>query len=156
MSPVIPGRSRSKNIQAADALNIRKSKEDDKNYTPSSKPRNPTVSDTNESDEEELEAEKPRRTPRSVPRPDYAELVANKDPWNLSDGDSDKVIPRSMKESRTPGNSAIKSTRSGSSISPSSSKRSTPGPSILRAKTSEPSKPFGYTSEQWPRRSAPS
>lgn len=90
MSLVIPGRSRSKNIQAADTLTVRKSKEDDKNYTPSSKPRNPTVVDeTNESDEEELEAEKPRRTPRSVPRPDYAELVANKDPWNLSDGDSD-------------------------------------------------------------------
>lgn len=26
--------------------------------------------------------EKPRRRLRNVPRPDYAEMVANKDPWN--------------------------------------------------------------------------
>ncbi|KAI8961304.1 hypothetical protein F5Y11DRAFT_229616 [Daldinia sp. FL1419] len=150
----VPGRSRSKNTQTTDSPGVRKSKEDDKNYTPSSKSRNPTV--INETEDEESETEKPRRTPRSVPRPDYAEMVANKDPWNLSDGDSDKAIPRAMKESRMPGSGALKSTRSGSSRSRSTSKRSTPSPSILRAKTSEPSKPFGYTSEQWPRRSAPS
>lgn len=83
---VVPGRSRSRTSQA-DGVSPRKRQETDKNYTPSNKLRNPTV--INESDEE-LEAEKqPRRTPRSVLRPDYAELVANKDPWNLLDMDGE-------------------------------------------------------------------
>ncbi|XXG95319.1 hypothetical protein Hte_001580 [Hypoxylon texense] len=83
----VPGKSRSRSSQI-DAVNVRKRQENDKSYTPSNRPRNPSV--TNESDEE-LEVEKPRRTPRSVIRPDYAELVANKDPWNLSDMESDQV-----------------------------------------------------------------
>lgn len=156
----VPGRSRSRTSQA-DGVSPRKRQETDKNYTPSNKLRNPTV--INESDEE-LEAEKqPRRTPRSVLRPDYAELVANKDPWNLLDMDGEKVIQRPTKESRTVINetdATSKTSRSASgssrSRSPNSSKTSTPGPSVIRAKTTEPSKPFGYTSEQWPRRSAPS
>ncbi|KAI1775946.1 hypothetical protein F4818DRAFT_415510 [Hypoxylon cercidicola] len=155
----VPGKSRSRSSQA-DAVNVRQRPENNKNYTPFNKPGKPAA--IHESDEE-LQVEKPRRTPRSVLRPDYAELVANKDPWNLSDMDSDKAIHRSSRESRTVANgtdNTSKSSRSASassrSRSPNSSKTSTPEPSITRAKTTEPSKPFGYTSEQWPRRSAPS
>ncbi|KAI0116741.1 hypothetical protein F4814DRAFT_447745 [Daldinia grandis] len=150
----IPGRSRSRNIQVADTLNVRKSKEDDKNYTPSSKTRNPTVAnETSESDEEELEAEKPRRTPRSVPRPDYAELVANKDPWNLSDGDKghSPFCERAsdawqwcyqvyeIREQYI--TQLVKKINAGA----------------FNTKSEDiGTEPFGYTSEQWPRRSAPS
>ncbi|KAI0441600.1 hypothetical protein F4803DRAFT_411773 [Xylaria telfairii] len=35
----------------------------------------------------EPEHEKPRRARRNVPRPDYAEMVANKDPWNASEAE---------------------------------------------------------------------
>ncbi|KAI1373148.1 hypothetical protein F4677DRAFT_462517 [Hypoxylon crocopeplum] len=140
-----PGKSRSRTSQAdkvdkvdkADSFIARQGQEDDKNYLPSNKPRDPVLAD--ESDEE-LEVEKPRRTPRSVPRPDYAELVANKDPWNNSDADSDRAVPRSMKGSRTPITVARKSSRSGGSRSRSTSKTSTPGPSIARAKTTEPNR----------------
>lgn len=134
-------------------------RQDDKNYTPSKKIQNHVP--THEPDDE-VEAEKPRRTPRSVQRPDYAEMVANKDPWNLSDEESERAIPRSMKGSKgfmKAANATAKSSRSSSSRSQgssnTSSKTSTPVPSTSRAKTT-PSKPFGYTSEQWPRRSAPS
>ncbi|KAI4865731.1 hypothetical protein F4820DRAFT_283287 [Hypoxylon rubiginosum] len=137
----VPGKSRSRSGQA-DAVNVRKRQENDKNYTPSNKPR--TTSVANESDEE-LEVEKPRRTPRSVLRPDYAELVANKDPWNLSDMDSD-AIQRPTKESLTVANGTDNTSKSSSSASassrsrsPNSSKTSTPGPSLIRAKTTEPS-----------------
>lgn len=75
---------------------MRKRQEEDNNYTPSSKLHGPVAED--ESDEGELQSEKPRRTRRSVVRPDYAELVANKDPWNLSDADSEVChIPRIAK-----------------------------------------------------------
>ena len=77
--------SQSPRTAHTDTPNVRQ-QQDDKKYTPSSQIIKPTV--TSESDEELL-AEKPRRTPRSVLRPDYAELVANKDPWSLSDGDSE-------------------------------------------------------------------
>lgn len=35
----------------------------------------------------EAEHEKPHRARRNVPRPDYAEMVANKDPWNASEAE---------------------------------------------------------------------
>ncbi|KAI1204184.1 uncharacterized protein F4807DRAFT_448487 [Annulohypoxylon truncatum] len=82
----VPGKSRSRTTPA-DSNATHKRQDEDNNYTSSSKPHDPVVDD--ESDEEELQVEKPRRTPRSVARPDYAELVANKDPWNLSDADSE-------------------------------------------------------------------
>ncbi|KAI0544744.1 hypothetical protein F4679DRAFT_563656 [Xylaria curta] len=37
----------------------------------------------------EAEHEKPRRARRNVPRPDYAEMVANKDPWNASETETE-------------------------------------------------------------------
>ncbi|KAI1758510.1 hypothetical protein GGR53DRAFT_516917 [Hypoxylon sp. FL1150] len=140
----VPGKSRSRTSQA-DGVSPRKRQDNDKNYTPSKKPRNPAV--INES-VEEVEAEKqPRRTPRSVVRPDYAEMVANKDPWNLLDMDSEKVTQRSTKEAQTivkETDATSKSSRSASGSSrsrlPDSSKTSTPGPSIIRPKTTELSK----------------
>ncbi|KAL7622632.1 hypothetical protein AAE478_008145 [Parahypoxylon ruwenzoriense] len=85
-----PGKSRSRTTHA-EATNPRKRLDqvNDKNYTPSSKVRAHIISIGSD---EESEGEKPRRTPRSVVRPDYAELVANKDPWN-SEPDSDKIPP---------------------------------------------------------------
>ncbi|OTB00456.1 hypothetical protein M426DRAFT_15400 [Hypoxylon sp. CI-4A] len=81
-----PGRTRAKGSQV-DSPIARNRQEDDKNYTPSNKPRDVAI---NSDSEEEMEVEKqPRRTTRPVARPDYAELVANKDPWNLSDADSE-------------------------------------------------------------------
>ncbi|KAI2466275.1 hypothetical protein F4781DRAFT_357076 [Annulohypoxylon bovei var. microspora] len=69
----VPGKSRSRTTQA-DPNNALKQQEDGNNYTSSSKPHDPIVDD--ESDEEELQVEKPRRTPRSVARPDYAERLS--------------------------------------------------------------------------------
>ncbi|KAI1388086.1 uncharacterized protein F4822DRAFT_430840 [Hypoxylon trugodes] len=136
----IPGKSRPRNSQG-DSPTSRKRQDDDKNYTPSNRPEIHTVDDSDgDEDEEDVEVEKPRRTPRSVPRPDYAELVANKDPWSTVDLDSDRSIPRIMKEHRLPTNGISKSSRSGSSRSSSISKRSTPGPSSTRAKTTEPNR----------------
>ncbi|KAI0454172.1 hypothetical protein F5B21DRAFT_476870 [Xylaria acuta] len=40
----------------------------------------------------EAEHEKPRRARRNVPRPDYAEMVANKDPWNASEMEIEKTF----------------------------------------------------------------
>ncbi|KAI1735629.1 hypothetical protein F4680DRAFT_434618 [Xylaria scruposa] len=37
----------------------------------------------------EAEHEKPRRARRNVPRPDYAEMIANKDPWNASETETE-------------------------------------------------------------------
>ncbi|KAI1750740.1 hypothetical protein F4782DRAFT_548506 [Xylaria castorea] len=39
----------------------------------------------------EAKHEKPRRARRNVPRPDYAEMVANKDPWNASEIEIEKT-----------------------------------------------------------------
>ncbi|XDG06413.1 hypothetical protein ABKA04_006028 [Annulohypoxylon sp. FPYF3050] len=131
----VPGKSRSKTTPADSGI-MRKRQQEDNNYTPSSKLHGPVAED--ESDEGELQSEKPRRTRRSVVRPDYAELVANKDPWNLSDADSEKLIPRSMKGSRARGNYSRKLSRSGGNTSRDTS-TSTPGPSTARAKTTESS-----------------
>ncbi|KAI0469172.1 hypothetical protein F4859DRAFT_488788 [Xylaria cf. heliscus] len=40
----------------------------------------------------EVGLEKPRRALRNVPRPDYAEMVANKDPWNASEIEIEKTF----------------------------------------------------------------
>ncbi|KAJ8125946.1 hypothetical protein O1611_g7692 [Lasiodiplodia mahajangana] len=54
-----------------------------------------------ESDSEEVN-EKPRRTRRNVPRPDYAEMVANKDPWNAPESDTEPVKTVSKPRSAAP------------------------------------------------------
>ncbi|CAJ2504684.1 Uu.00g120780.m01.CDS01 [Anthostomella pinea] len=74
--------------------------------------------------DDESEPEKPRRTPRSVPRPDYAELVANKDPCNGSDADSEKTS-QTTKASRASSRKR-KVMRLSGTASPTTSKIATP------------------------------
>ncbi|GAP91444.1 hypothetical protein SAMD00023353_6200230 [Rosellinia necatrix] len=83
--------------------------------------------------------EKPRRTRRNVPRPDYAEMVANKDPWNILEAETDGAF------------TAVSVAR------PTvSRKRRLTKPGISsKVGTVGSKKPFGYMSEPWPRRSAP-
>ncbi|KAI0186248.1 hypothetical protein EV127DRAFT_175526 [Xylaria flabelliformis] len=86
----------------------------------------------------EAEHEKPRRARRNVPRPDYAEMVANKDPWNASETETEKT------------SKPVNTTRS------TSRKRRLTKPGFSStSKTADTKKPFGYMSEPWPRRSAP-
>ncbi|KAI2636802.1 hypothetical protein GGS21DRAFT_513303 [Xylaria nigripes] len=87
----------------------------------------------------ETEPERPRRTLRNVPRPDYAEMVANKDPWNVPDVETEK------------GFAPISVLRP----SPATRRRSTKPGTSSKADTADLKKPFGYMSEPWPRRSAP-
>ncbi|KAI0173066.1 hypothetical protein GGR52DRAFT_571565 [Hypoxylon sp. FL1284] len=135
----VPGRSRARTSQA-DAANGHQRPENDKNHTPSSKPQSTPIFNGKV---EELQIEKPRRTPRSVPRPDYAELIANKDPWNLSDMDSDKTTRSSKEPPRKVVNGTDRTSRSlrlastPSRSRSSSSELSTPALSIIRAKTTE-------------------
>ncbi|KAI1134610.1 hypothetical protein F5Y05DRAFT_202789 [Hypoxylon sp. FL0543] len=146
----VPGKSRSRASQA-ESVKDRKLQDEDKNYTPSSKPRNP--SENIESDEEELESEKPRRTPRSVARPDYAELVANKDPWNLSDGDKSNSPLDEGASSTCQRNQEVIQVRSWQIAKPLEGIN--PCGVYIESKD-HGIEPFGYTSEQWPRRFASS
>ncbi|KAH9993478.1 hypothetical protein F4779DRAFT_631867 [Xylariaceae sp. FL0662B] len=172
-----PGKSRPKASQADALSGVQKQEENDEDYTPSARAQDSVSMNGSEVEVEaevEVVVEKLRRTPRSVQRPDYAELVANKDPWNSADAESDRVTPRVSKEARTSATSDRKPSKANSSRSSSTSKTSTPVlVSAPKAKTTESSKyvstrpdwmgpaqdrttrPFGYTSEQWPRRSAP-
>ncbi|KAI5919602.1 hypothetical protein F4810DRAFT_497383 [Camillea tinctor] len=123
----------------------------DKDFVPAIKARESTSS--RESDDDEPQPEKTRRPARNVPRPDYAELVANKDPWNTSDADSERTS-LTGKVSRASSVSKRKSTKPNGTASPATSNTVTPISSTSKAHATEPVKPFGYT-EQWPRRSAP-
>ncbi|KAJ3552403.1 hypothetical protein NPX13_g11121 [Xylaria arbuscula] len=78
------------------------------------------------------EHEKPRRTLRNVPRPDYAGMAA---PWNVPELEIKKE-PKAAKVTR--------------SIASMKRRLTKPGMG-----SSDSKKPFGYMSEPWPRRSAP-
>ncbi|KAI0103059.1 hypothetical protein GGR51DRAFT_261499 [Nemania sp. FL0031] len=129
----------SKNIsQANDAEAIvRKHQEIDDDFSPPLLKLRRSACD-HESDSEEVH-EKPRRTRRNVPRPDYAEMVANKDPWNAPESDTEKPAK------------AITKPRS---IAPIKRRLTKPGLSSS-IKLLDSKKPFGYMSDPWPRRSAP-
>ncbi|KAI1810525.1 hypothetical protein GGS20DRAFT_567119 [Poronia punctata] len=86
-----------------------------------------------------------RRPLRNVPRPDYAEMVANKDPWDVLEAEeSESEIEKPL------------STVDVDVIRPlSSSKRRLTKPGVGPRARMAKSKPFGYMDEPWPRRSAP-
>ncbi|KAI0203666.1 hypothetical protein F4808DRAFT_417423 [Astrocystis sublimbata] len=86
----------------------------------------------------ETEQEEPRRARRNVPRPDYAEMVANKDPWNSPEFEIETTVK------------AVNTTQSSKF-----SKRRLTKHGIDSFKSKDDKKPFGYMSDPWPRRSAP-
>ncbi|KAI1341318.1 hypothetical protein F5Y15DRAFT_377689 [Xylariaceae sp. FL0016] len=148
----VPGKARRNTLGHLELQRMeQKNQESDSKLT--SPTKDEEVRRSNDPDDEM--DEKPRRTPRSVPRPDYAELIANKDPWNTSDSDSERTS-KTTKTSRACSSSHCKSSKP-STISPTNASK----PMFPNLKTgripggTEPNKPFGYTSEQWPRRSAP-
>ncbi|KAI1432539.1 hypothetical protein GGR50DRAFT_589319 [Xylaria sp. CBS 124048] len=98
-----------------------------------------------EVDVEVPEKRLPRRTPRNIPRPDYAEMVANKDPWSVPEAEVEKTT--TAPPPPTPLKPVVRS---------GPTKRRLTKPGIRpRAEIADLNKPFGYMAEQWPRRSAP-
>ncbi|KAH9885355.1 hypothetical protein F4778DRAFT_799125 [Xylariomycetidae sp. FL2044] len=85
-----PGKSRPR-ASRTDALSLPIKEQEDTDFVLSSNPRD-SISAV-DSEAEDSEQEMPRRTRRKVPRPDYAELVANRDLWNASDGESVVICP---------------------------------------------------------------
>ncbi|KAI0477137.1 hypothetical protein GGR56DRAFT_391015 [Xylariaceae sp. FL0804] len=83
---VTPGKAR-KSAQGQAQLDeiARKHREIEEDFTTAPEPQDSLQLDDSDYDADE----RPRRTPRSVPRPDYAEIVANKDSWNESDAESE-------------------------------------------------------------------
>ncbi|KAI0390092.1 hypothetical protein F5Y17DRAFT_84805 [Xylariaceae sp. FL0594] len=86
------------------------------------------------------EASPARRGLRNRPRPDYAEIVANKDPWDR---------PESVGQEETPFTTinVVRPT--------TSAKRRLKKPTAGLGTATTESKPFGYKGDPWPRRSAP-
>ncbi|KAI1125463.1 hypothetical protein F5Y10DRAFT_9053 [Nemania abortiva] len=124
--------------QANDAEDIvRKHQEIDDDFSPPSPKLRRSLWD-HESDREKVH-KKPRRTLRNLPRPDYAEMVANKDPWNAPEFEPERMV-KTVDISRSTAPIKRRITKPGLSSS---------------SRLADSKKPFGYMSEPWPRRSAP-
>ncbi|KAI1490945.1 hypothetical protein F5X96DRAFT_678733 [Biscogniauxia mediterranea] len=109
----------------------------DEDFVPIIKERESTSS--RGSDDDEPEPGKTRRPARNVPRPDYAELVANKDPWNTSDADSERTS-LTGKVSRASSVSKRRSAKANGTASPATSNTVTPVSSASKMNIAEPVK----------------
>ncbi|KAI8628362.1 hypothetical protein F5Y19DRAFT_135955 [Xylariaceae sp. FL1651] len=107
----------------------------------------------NHSLDHDEDQDKPRRTRRNVPRPDYAEMVANRDPWT-PEVDTEKTFT-AINVTQSTSSVKRRLTKPGISSTPRIKTESVDKPAN-KTGTTEPTKPFGYMSEPWPRRSAPS
>ncbi|KAI0015296.1 hypothetical protein F4780DRAFT_91737 [Xylariomycetidae sp. FL0641] len=125
-----PGKTRRRKSHADTQDSIVKSQEDDRQFTHSAKGES----------EEELEDETPRRRLRTVPRPDYAEMVANKDPWNASDAESERTS-HTTKNSRASSISKRKPTKVNEQPSPSAWKTINSVPLVSNLEEEEPEVP---------------
>ncbi|KAI1496305.1 hypothetical protein F5X99DRAFT_424833 [Biscogniauxia marginata] len=137
-TPGKPPRSKPSQIDIQTILHKQEELEKlDKDFMPTIKVRVSTSS--RESDDDEPEPEKARRPARNVPRPDYAELVANKDPWSASDADSERTS-LTGKVSRASSVSKRKSAKPNSTASPATSTTATPASSTSKIHNTEPIK----------------
>ncbi|KAI1177035.1 hypothetical protein F4777DRAFT_223172 [Nemania sp. FL0916] len=133
----VPAGSSKSDIQTEDSKDFLQTHQDiDDDFSPPSPELRGSLHKLQSDREEHM---KLRRTRRNVTRPDYAELVANKDPLETFEIEPERPV-KTASIARPKVSFKRRLTKPGISA--------TAGPAGSK-------KPFGYMSEPWPRRSAP-